>query len=533
VAVLARRILPNTGVDLSLGIGTKRSGVGSVLVPLFCVLAYIVVAVAAARADERGDLYCVRPPWWLQPHGENGWTPVAQVKVIGRLYHSLLRWRYCMPGHTGYSHLQLTHSLLTYILLTACGILLFLGADHCTQEQSILAAVTSSVCSSVACMLGRILFRWGLNTGARKAALLHNEQERMSGFIFTLQAKKVARARMRQEFASRSPGSCAASATSGRFTFGAAWTATSQRFTQLRGSMEESAGSAGFSRWLRNSTNGGESRETMGLQRGEPTGSRGSIGQWRRSAGKASLADVRLQLEYPPGGSEHSSAGSDRSKLPSVDGGTPSRKSGKSPTAVQRTLTPPRLDENSALVLDEASFKLGEASVGKGRPSPVRQKSGRASTRGGGWSAGGSPYRPATPSSAQQRVSSGQDLGETSFKLAENSVGSSFGERSEKSSLRSRVSAVEAQRQWLQQQHERVPEQRAAPPMPPLSTGLAPAQRRTGPQKHLWMWLRDRRTDASANELRRVSDTASAHTLLLLPSQLAEAEKGHDLGARA
>ena len=89
-----------------------------------------VYALLAMRADVHGVLFCTRPPWWLQ-QGHAGWTPAKQVTeaptvhawcrafhpafspfvqllITARLYSSLLRWRYCMAGHTGYSHLQLT-----------------------------------------------------------------------------------------------------------------------------------------------------------------------------------------------------------------------------------------------------------------------------------------------------------------------------------------------------------------------------------------------------------------------------------------
>jgi hypothetical protein len=70
----------------------------------------------------------------------------------------------------------------SYVLLLACCVLLFLGADQCTQEQNISAAITSSAASSIACFVGRIFFRWGLNTGARKRALLANERNRLFGY---------------------------------------------------------------------------------------------------------------------------------------------------------------------------------------------------------------------------------------------------------------------------------------------------------------------------------------------------------------
>ena len=70
--------------------------------------------------------------------------------VNARVFHALLRWHFVSPGHTGYTRLQLVHSLFTYILLTACYIVLFLGADQCTNEQvavrcSILQRVASAV----------------------------------------------------------------------------------------------------------------------------------------------------------------------------------------------------------------------------------------------------------------------------------------------------------------------------------------------------------------------------------------------------
>ena len=92
-----------------------------------------------------------------------------------------------MPGHTSYTHLQLVHALLAYMLLTACVVLLFLGVEQCTQLQQLSAAVSSSVCSSVLCFGGRWLLQWGNNVGARRRrALTSNVDDRSNAFITQL-----------------------------------------------------------------------------------------------------------------------------------------------------------------------------------------------------------------------------------------------------------------------------------------------------------------------------------------------------------
>ena len=149
--------------------------------PFAVVVAYAIAALWAIHADTHGVLYSTEPPAWLR-RGRAGWTPVTQFVIAARLYSSLLRWAYVAAGHTGYSHLQLVHALLTYVLLLACCVLLFLGADQCTQEQSLTAAITASVSSSMVVALGRVLFRWGLNVGPRKKVLAQNETARMMGF---------------------------------------------------------------------------------------------------------------------------------------------------------------------------------------------------------------------------------------------------------------------------------------------------------------------------------------------------------------
>ena len=136
---------------------TDHASFSQLIYPLVVAAVYLVAATFAARADSRGLLYTTQPPRWLAPG--RGYTPWRQVLVTARIFHSLLRWRYVMPGHTGYTHLQLTHSLLTYILLTACCVLLFLGADQCTKAQNLAAAVTSSAASSFACLRPRFELR--------------------------------------------------------------------------------------------------------------------------------------------------------------------------------------------------------------------------------------------------------------------------------------------------------------------------------------------------------------------------------------
>ena len=99
VAVLARRIIPETGVNLAHGASASGgfTSMRPLFYPLTAALVYVVAALLAARSDVHGKLYCTRPPSWLQ-QGHAGWTPAKQVLITARLYLSLLRWRYVMPG---------------------------------------------------------------------------------------------------------------------------------------------------------------------------------------------------------------------------------------------------------------------------------------------------------------------------------------------------------------------------------------------------------------------------------------------------
>ena len=189
VAVVGRHVVPAVGVDLSYG--TSAAGgvyARSMQWPLAATLLYVMCVTSAARADRRGVLYGVQPPWWLWP-GWHGYTVWRQILVNARINHELLRWRYVFPGHTENTHAQLVHALLTYMLLTACGVLLFLGVEQCTQAQTLIASATSSCCASIAVLIGRKALNIGLNQGARKRALDQNTADRELSFMAQLALK--------------------------------------------------------------------------------------------------------------------------------------------------------------------------------------------------------------------------------------------------------------------------------------------------------------------------------------------------------
>lgn len=110
--------------------------------------------------------------------------------------------------------MELAHALLAYLLLTANGILLFFGVEQCapsqhprchapvrtvspvrrcTEAQTLIAAITSSACSSVACLIGRMLFQSGLNVGGRKRTLDANVNDRLHSFVAQLPSLRMAR----------------------------------------------------------------------------------------------------------------------------------------------------------------------------------------------------------------------------------------------------------------------------------------------------------------------------------------------------
>jgi hypothetical protein len=116
LAVVGHRVVPDTGVDLTLG--AQAGGVGwsgvPIGVPAAFIVFYVVLAFLAARADARGVLYASAPPDWLSPRPGAGWTLCFQLLLTLRLFHSCLRWYYVLPGHTPYSRLQLVHAQLTH-----------------------------------------------------------------------------------------------------------------------------------------------------------------------------------------------------------------------------------------------------------------------------------------------------------------------------------------------------------------------------------------------------------------------------------
>ena len=88
------RLLPSLGVDLQEG---TRRATAALLWPLGIAAVYTIAITLAGRADRRGVLYGVAPPWWLWP-GAAGYTVARQILVNARTCAALLRWRYVMPG---------------------------------------------------------------------------------------------------------------------------------------------------------------------------------------------------------------------------------------------------------------------------------------------------------------------------------------------------------------------------------------------------------------------------------------------------
>ena len=104
IAVHAHKVLPKSGVDLAMGIERRgRVYARSVQWPAAAALLYVVAVLIAGRADRRGVLYGVHPPYWLWP-GTRGYTAARQVLVNARVNHALLRWRYVMPGYDSTRH---------------------------------------------------------------------------------------------------------------------------------------------------------------------------------------------------------------------------------------------------------------------------------------------------------------------------------------------------------------------------------------------------------------------------------------------
>ena len=56
--------------------------------------------------------------------------------------------------------MQLVHCLSSYFVLSACGILIFLGVEQCTAMQSVFATVASAALAGVVSMLCKNALRW-------------------------------------------------------------------------------------------------------------------------------------------------------------------------------------------------------------------------------------------------------------------------------------------------------------------------------------------------------------------------------------
>ena len=147
--------------------------------PLACTI-ILVVYLACALLAHRGDmrtLYTRAPPrWWLA-------APVRfplfkELLLYLRIYTSVLRVWYVAPGYTVYTRLQMLHCLATNLVTNAAGVLLFLGSDQCTKEQTLLAGFASAIASSILTLASRLTFKWAYQRGELAAALHEHKIER-------------------------------------------------------------------------------------------------------------------------------------------------------------------------------------------------------------------------------------------------------------------------------------------------------------------------------------------------------------------
>ena len=146
--------------------------------PLACTI-ILVVYLACALLAHRGDmrtLYTRAPPrWWLASPVR--FPLVKELVLYTRIYTSVLRVWYVAPGYTVYTRLQMLHCLATNLVTNAAGVLLFLGSDQCTKEQTLLAGFASAIASSILTLASRLTFG-GYQRGELAAALHEHKIER-------------------------------------------------------------------------------------------------------------------------------------------------------------------------------------------------------------------------------------------------------------------------------------------------------------------------------------------------------------------
>ena len=147
--------------------------------PLACTI-ILVVYLACALLAHRGDmrtLYTRAPPrWWLASPVR--FPLVKELLLYLRIYTSVLRVWYVAPGYTVYTRLQMLHCLATNLVTNAAGVLLFLGSDQCTKEQTLLAGFASAIASSILTLASRLTFKWAYQRGELAAALHEHKIER-------------------------------------------------------------------------------------------------------------------------------------------------------------------------------------------------------------------------------------------------------------------------------------------------------------------------------------------------------------------
>ena len=114
-------------------------------------------------------LYTRAPPrWWLASPVR--FPLVKELVLYARIYTSVLRVWYVAPGYTVYTRLQMLHCLATNLVTNAAGVLLFLGSDQCTKEQTLLAGFASAIASSILTLASRLTFKWAYQRGELAAA---------------------------------------------------------------------------------------------------------------------------------------------------------------------------------------------------------------------------------------------------------------------------------------------------------------------------------------------------------------------------
>ena len=182
VAALRFRLAPAANVDLY----TLTMRVPSMLqsMPMAWIaplLTYGLLATWAIWRDWR-RLYSTRIPAWLQPPIGRFWF-CGQLLFHLRTRQTVLRVFHVMPDHTGYTHLQLMHMLVTTVCATVVAVIVFLNKRQCTALAAVIAGVLAGSTASLPVVLGRMLFKWANRVGRRRAAYKTNKAARHEKWI--------------------------------------------------------------------------------------------------------------------------------------------------------------------------------------------------------------------------------------------------------------------------------------------------------------------------------------------------------------